>query len=232
MNALPDLRGRFQFSLRALLLFTTIVAAYFAMGSSIGYIEASGTLIALLLMVVAWRWHRTALLFVRGRDRGRGSGNTLDGCRGLVVVRWRTAKIAGGDAIFFRSACTGCPSMRRIQEYGELHRIARDVGVPCPHSAFFCCWHKYRFWGLVYPALPCLNSITFYQVRTGTMTRRPKYCVRKRSPIRALPKNSANRVFVAHDWPYFQTFATEVKKARASKIEQRQGPTATNKPGK
>ena len=141
---------RFQYSLRAMLVFTTIVAAYFSMGTSIGYVEASGTLISLMLIVVAWRWHRAgAWLFVRGAIAVAAAGILW-----MVAVDWS----------WFVEGCEDCwlsrdilqvrvyrmPIYETISEYGALYRIANDLGVPCLHEHSRR-WHKYRYWGLIYP---------------------------------------------------------------------------------
>ncbi len=213
MITLPSYRGRVQFSLRSLLVFTAVVAAYFSMGCSVGFIEASGTLIASLLMMAAWRWRR------------RGAWGVVRLLLGIaaVAVLWMVAV----DWSWFVERCDDCwldrdilqirvyrvPVAETTREYGVLHLVARDLGVPCSHNHVVR-WHKYRFWGLIYPAWPCISGTLrlsgedWYDDAITEIVRAKA----KESP--GLAEEFRRRVLVDHDRQYLFAFLAELRKSR------------------
>ncbi len=149
MPYLRQLQKSLRFSLRTLLGVTGLVAVFFSVGCTVGYMEATGTVVAIALL--AWS---AAVAVGAWRFRGAAVG---------FAVLWMTAV----DLSSYVENCRYCRldldtlhvrvyghSLVRIplREYGVLHLIAEDLGRPCPHR--FKRWHMTRFCGLFVPGSP------------------------------------------------------------------------------
>jgi hypothetical protein len=210
-------RKRLRFSLRALLGLTAVVAVFFSIGSSVGYIEATGALVAILLLTYS--------------TKAAGDGRTASAARVLgIAVLWMTAV----DVSWFREECQDCHldldmlhfrvygvSMARIQhaEYGiVICRIAQDLGNPCPHR--FERWHMTRYWGMFLPARPHFTGIvrlvgdeppSWYDEETTRILRRR---------VRASPELAEEfyaRVIISHDRDYLRRFIRGLIEERTGK---------------
>ena len=212
--------GRFQFSLRALLVFTTIVAVYFSMGSSIGYVEATGTLASLLLLIAAWRWRRARLLV-----------RVLIGAAAVALL-W----MAAVDWYWVGEICQDCRRARSfiqirvytipvyeetIREYDTIERVAKDLGLTClhVHSSRTGLWRR---WGLVYPLLlPFCGTRSQLEQHTDWYDDAAAEIVRAKG--QASPRivdEFRQRVLVDHDWQYAETFLAEVRRSRSAQSDQ------------
>ena len=221
--------GRFHIGPRSLFALAAVVAVYFAIACNVGYIEASGTVAAVLFTVFALRWRRRGiLLLVR----------ILIGATAAALL-WLVAV----DLSWFRDRCEDCwldrdiwqvrvygmPVYERTREHGILHRVAEDLGVRCPHQHSS---HDYlrRYWGLVYPAYPCFNGILrlsgedWYDDAAAEIVRARG----KSSP--ALAEEFRQKVLVAHDWQYLANFRAKLQQSQSGNTTQPQ-PPPTAKPG-
>lgn len=224
--------GRFQFSLRALFVLTAIVAVYFSIASTVGYLEASGTAVALVLMVSALRWHPAgALLHVRFLMTAVA-----------VALLWLVAV----DVSRFREECEDCwldrdiwqirvygvPLREKSCEYGVLHRVAEDLGVPCPHLRSSRV-HLQRIWGLIYPRPSNVGIIRLVGDEDDDW-----YDEAAARIVRAKVDSSPTfldefhqRVFVDHDRQYIRTFFMELRQSRTGNTDQPQRPPSADQPG-
>jgi hypothetical protein len=159
-----------QFSVRILLFAIVPIAAFFAVARTAGYAIATGTIIALAILVVAVIWRR----------RGR-----------VVYLRWAGAVVAlaaiwflavdwswfivrcpdcgyGQDVLQHRVFCIPVHT-QVVEQPTRVQFVLKDLGCPCDHSNSDR-WHKHRFWGLVLCACPCINGITWLADDTDSYT--------------------------------------------------------------
>lgn len=150
MVSLRSIRKSLRFSLRNLLAFTAAVALFFSIACTVGYIEATGALVAIGLLT--WSIRMTARVW---RFHARIVG---------IAVLWMTAV----DLSWYVERCQYCwldcdviharvysVSLFEFKwaEHGRVLRdIAKDLGKPCPHR--FERTHMTRCWGMFLPARP------------------------------------------------------------------------------
>lgn len=220
---------RFQFSLATLFVVTTLVAIYFSIACSAGYIEAIGSVAALLMIAWAIRYRRGGLFL---------------GVRILTILLaiglvWMVAV----DRSHFREVCPDCHFDRdifrlrvygislweRTHEYYYVHRIGEDLGSPCLHTRLDS-GQLTRVWGLILPGWPCfcgtlrLTNDEWYDDRMAEIVRAKG----RESPT--LGKEFHQRVFVEHDLQYLQDFYTELDRARAEDDQRLHDAEATDRP--
>jgi hypothetical protein len=199
---------RFQYSLRGLFAFTTVVAIYFSIAYTVGYIEASGTLMAGALLVSAamcrhWgRWPLgvlgIGLLWFVAMDRSV----FFEHCDDCDLIRYRVQ-----IRVFH------IPVAEKTMECNTLiSRIAEDLGEPCAHR--FQGYQKYRFWGLIYPAYPCIDGIDRLTAEEDWYDDQAREFVRtKASTSPSSAKEFSRRAIFGHDYVYRWTFIDELKQS-------------------
>jgi hypothetical protein len=191
------------------LVATVAVAAFLSLACSTGYVEASGTAVAIGMMGLAIRWPR----------RGR-----------LILLRAAVGMLALGvlwfvavDRSLFVENCGCCHTSWYISQYRvygvpireetityqtTFARIAEDLGVPCPHELRR--WHKYRFWGLLHCASPAISG-------TLRLDGPDWYDERKAQVVRLMARSDPDsaeeyrqRVLLNFDQPYWRRFLPDV----------------------
>ena len=137
-----------QFSVLALMVFTTMVAGYFSIACSVGYVEATGALISLVMVTCAFRWRGKGLLTARPRHPWcRWDWGAMDGGRGPVVVP-QVCDDCGLYTDILQDRLFGIPIHEiRLEHRTAMSQIAKDLGVPCKHR--ISRMHKVRWWGFV-----------------------------------------------------------------------------------
>ena len=127
----------------------------------------------------------------------------------------------GRDVLQYR--CFGiCVKERTAEFESGISRIARDLGVPCAHAGMEC-WHKQRWWGLLFCAYPCYSGTVrlvggtdgWYDSRGAAIVRE----MAERDP--ALAGVFRERVLEQHDMGWFRAFVSSVH----SRNEERQRET-------
>lgn len=211
-----QVRPHLQFSLRSLFIFTGVVAGFFSVACSVGYEEASGILIALILIVCAVRWRRAGLFLVV---------RVLIALLGIGLL-WMMAV----DRSWVREICPDCRLDRDILQYRlfriPIHerilreystpacRIAADLGAPCSHH--FERWLMTRYWGLFFPAHPCfcgtvrLTDGEWYDDRMAEIVRS------KGQASPGLAEEFHRKVILEQDSNYLQTFFADLDQLKAS----------------
>lgn len=147
----------------------------------------------------------------------------------LVIVGLPAVWFLAVDKSFFVEGCDDCLWQRWITQYrlctipiheqteeggSYIHLIARDLGVPCPHKAFYR-YHKQRWWGLRICARPCIKGMV------GMSGPPPWHNEARSSKIIAmaaadpcLPEEFRQHVLYEHDWAYFNQFKDKVAEYR------------------
>lgn len=215
--------ARLQFSLRSLLALTAIVAAYFCMATTVGYLEASGTAAGLVFLVSALRWHTEGLLR----------------CVRLLIVLGALALLwlVAVDFSWFRDLCEDCwldrddlqfrvyhiPIYRTNRDHGILHRVAEDLGAPCPHERSTRTY-LLRAWGLAVPQLDPMSGRFVLNANVGTLRldhgsgwydeTAARIVRAKAESSPGLADEFRQRVFVDHDRQYIRSFLAEIKQSR------------------
>jgi hypothetical protein len=197
-------------SLRGLLVITGIVAGLFVIAYSIGYEEALGILLTLVLFTWAVRCRRRGV-FLPLRYLAAVLG---------IGTLWMVAV----DRSWIREMCPDCYLDRDIcqwrlfriplhesvlREYDSpINHIATDLGVPCSHQ--FHREHMSRYWGLFFPAHPCFNGIVrlvgeeWYDKNVSEIVRAKG----RTSP--GLAQEYHQKAIVEHDHAYRQQFCEEL----------------------
>ena len=129
-----DIRRQLEFRLRSLFVFTTVVGRHFSIAYSVGYEEATGILIGVLLIAIAVRWRRAGMFliflasFVCSESGFCGWG------------RWIALGSQSVSRLRTRSRCPAIPGFHSrftetiIKEYSmTTSRIAADLEAPCSH---------------------------------------------------------------------------------------------------
>jgi len=150
-------------------------------------------------------------------------------CLVLVLV-W----FLGVDRSWFVETCGDCYSSRDVIQYrfltvpfservveqeSPISRVARDLGVPCPHRNLTR-WQKERWWGLLFCCCPCKSGITsltwderLYDERTIAIIK----SLVKSNP--ELPEEFYRRILVEHDLKYWEQFKEQVFSQQPTKSE-------------
>lgn len=217
--------GRFQYSVRTALLAVSAVAAVLALGRMAGYFVACGTAVAVVILIGALRSHRRGpFLLLRA----------LAGVLALAAMWFLTVDGSwfvedcdychmGWDVMQYR-VCGVVIHERRLPSETIMAKIAEDLGVPCPHKVRR--WHKYRFWGLVYPACPAISGIyrigddrEWYDERAAELVR----LMGRENPD--LAREYRQKVLLDFDGAYWQRFLCELEAMRED-VENAEGDSA------
>jgi hypothetical protein len=209
-------RRPFQFTLRTLFLFTTLVAVYCSITCSVGYEEATGVMLALLLALIAVRW------------RGRGIFTAIRVLLALAAIGifWMVAV----DRSWVREVCSDCLLDRDILQYrlfrmpvheevvGEHSidncRIALDLGMPCQHR--FQRVLMTRYWGLFLPADPSFRGTVRLAGNEWYDDCMAEIVRAKGRETPGLAEEFHQKVIVEHDWNYSWAFFDDVIRRKES----------------
>ncbi len=197
-------------SLRGLLVITGIVAGLFVVACSVGYEEALGILLTLVLFTWAVRCRRRGMflplrylavalgigtLWMVAVDRSAIYEKCPDCNLDRNICQWRLFRIPLYESI--------------IREHNtSTSRIAADLGEPCAHQ--FGRAYLSRYWGLFFPAHPnfsgiiCLVEDEWYDENVSEIVRAKG----RASP--GLAQEFHQKAIVEHDHAYRQQFCEEL----------------------
>jgi len=198
--------ARRQFSIRGLMLVTAAIGVLTLVASRVGWIEASGVAVAMLLLVGAYSLPKRPWIWV-----GRSALAML-----ASVVLWMVA-VDVSESVYWCPQCQlhwsevqirlfRVPLYEHQSYFGapEISQIAEDLGQSCPHRGL---QHQLRrrFWGLVIPH-PNINGII-------GIVHEPWYTDELRARMKALGKRDPvlaqefhDEVMVKKNWAYWRSF--------------------------
>lgn len=148
----------FQFSIRSLFVVIFVAAVFLGIAQTAGYVAAAGLVVAVYVLVWAVVWRRPGeFIYLR-----IGSAVFALVAIWFLAVDWSWFVTDCPDCLYVRDVghyrVLGIPVRTHGYEHLSLIQvILEDLGVPCEHAN---CerWHKYRFWGLVFLACPCIDG--------------------------------------------------------------------------
>jgi hypothetical protein len=150
-----------QFSVPILLFAIVPVAAFFAVARTAGCAVATGTIIAVAILVAAVIWRR------RGRVVYLRLAAAIVALAAIwfLAVDWSWFLVDcpdchyHRDVVQYRVFCIPVHTQRVEEHSTRVQLVLRDLGMPCNHANLER-WHKHRRWGLVLCACPCINGIS------------------------------------------------------------------------
>ena len=139
---------------------------------------------------------------------------------GLLVLGVSTLWFLGVDRSWYVERCEDCGSEVDILQYRVFsvpisetrikdtcikEMIADDLGVPCPHKSIHR-WHKERWWGLCFCAMPCHQGMLRMGMGPDEQARVRAQAKQLAARDPELAEQFRRRVLIEHDQQYWRRF--------------------------